>query len=108
MLAAAQTNDNDHHPGRSGASHHLDLRYIWTISSVAALGGLLFGWDWVVIGGAKPFFEPFFNLAADRPAMEPLLPGGDAGPDDRGRRQRMGQQLRPRSVAWPARSSPAP
>lgn len=40
-----------------------NARYIWTISSVAALGGLLFGWDWVVIGGAKPFFEPYFNLA---------------------------------------------
>src|ERR1700677_3130841 len=39
-----------------------DKRYIWTISSVAAMGGLLFGCDWVVIGGAKPFFEPFFNL----------------------------------------------
>src|SRR5581483_6178999 len=39
-------------------------RYVWTISSVAALGGLLFGWDWVVIGGAKPFFEPHFNLVA--------------------------------------------
>jgi sugar porter (SP) family MFS transporter len=26
------------------------------------LGGLLFGWDWVVIGGAKPFFERFFEL----------------------------------------------
>lgn len=37
-------------------------RYVWTISSVAALGGLLFGWDWVVIGGAKPFFEPYFDL----------------------------------------------
>jgi sugar porter (SP) family MFS transporter len=37
--------------------------YIWTISIVAALGGLLFGWDWVVIGGAKPFFEPHFNLS---------------------------------------------
>ncbi|PYK09292.1 MAG: hypothetical protein DME65_12360, partial [Verrucomicrobia bacterium] len=36
--------------------------YIWMISIVAALGGLLFGWDWVVIGGAKPFFEPYFNL----------------------------------------------
>src|SRR5690348_5256412 len=41
----------------------IDTRYIWTISAVAALGGLLFGWDWVVIGGAKPFFEPHFNLA---------------------------------------------
>jgi sugar porter (SP) family MFS transporter len=40
----------------------LHARYIWTISCVAALGGLLFGYDWVVIGGAKPFFEPFFNL----------------------------------------------
>ena len=39
-----------------------DKRYIWTISCVAALGGLLFGCDWVVIGGAKPFYEPFFNL----------------------------------------------
>jgi sugar porter (SP) family MFS transporter len=37
-------------------------RYIWTISLVAALGGLLFGWDWVVIGGAKPFFESYFEL----------------------------------------------
>jgi sugar porter (SP) family MFS transporter len=36
--------------------------YTWGISSVAALGGLLFGYDWVVIGGAKPFFERFFEL----------------------------------------------
>jgi MFS transporter, SP family, arabinose:H+ symporter len=37
--------------------------YIWTISLVAALGGLLFGYDWVVIGGAKPFYEQFFQLS---------------------------------------------
>jgi MFS transporter, SP family, xylose:H+ symportor len=38
--------------------------YIWLISIVAALGGLLFGWDWVVIGGAKPFFQSYFQLTS--------------------------------------------
>lgn len=36
--------------------------YIWLISIVAALGGLLFGYDWVVIGGAKQFFENYFHI----------------------------------------------
>ena len=39
-----------------------NLGYVWTISLVAAMGGLLFGYDWVVIGGAKPFFEKTFGL----------------------------------------------
>src|SRR5260370_18099560 len=37
-------------------------RFLWAISFVGALGGLLFGYDWVVIGGAKPFYEKFFHL----------------------------------------------
>jgi len=41
-----------------------NLGYVWMISLVAAMGGLLFGYDWVVIGGAKPFFEKFFNLSS--------------------------------------------
>ena len=40
----------------------INLRYVWLISFVAALGGLLFGYDWVVIGGAKPFYESYFHL----------------------------------------------
>src|SRR5437762_9461364 len=36
--------------------------YFWVIRAVAALGGLLFGYDWVVIGGAKPFYETYFQL----------------------------------------------
>ncbi len=32
------------------------------ICIVAAMGGFLFGYDWVVVGGAKPFYEPYFNL----------------------------------------------
>jgi sugar porter (SP) family MFS transporter len=43
----------------------LNLGYVWLISSVAAMGGLLFGWDWVVIGGAKPFFQRYFSLTSE-------------------------------------------
>jgi sugar porter (SP) family MFS transporter len=42
-----------------------NLGYVWLISSVAAMGGLLFGWDWVVIGGAKPFFQRYFDLTSE-------------------------------------------
>lgn len=39
-----------------------NLKYIWMVTFVAALGGFLFGYDFVVIAGAKPFYEPYFNL----------------------------------------------
>jgi sugar porter (SP) family MFS transporter len=42
--------------------------YIWLAASAGALGGLLFGYDWVVIGGAKPFYERYFQL--DSPSLE--------------------------------------
>src|SRR5438046_6820432 len=44
-------------------AEHFNTGYIYAISAVAALGGLLFGYDWVVIGGAKPFYEKFFSLS---------------------------------------------
>lgn len=53
------------HPTTSAADAELHLGYLWMIAFVAALGGLLFGYDWVVIGGAKPFYQAYFNLRSD-------------------------------------------
>jgi SP family sugar porter-like MFS transporter len=48
--------------------------YLLLISLVSAMGGLLFGYDWVVIGGAKPFYEVFFHIS-DSPAMQGWVMG---------------------------------
>lgn len=59
-------------PGQSStATANIRPTYLWFICAVAALGGLLFGYDWVVIGGAAKFYEAFFHLqdtAANIPA----------------------------------------
>ena len=47
----------------------INKSYVLGISLVSALGGLLFGYDWVVIGGAKPFYERFFDIA-NLPALQ--------------------------------------
>ncbi|MDO7172539.1 sugar porter family MFS transporter [Mariniflexile sp. AS56] len=50
-------------------SDGLNFKYILTISMISALGGLLFGYDWVVIGGAKPFYERYFEIS-DIPTLQ--------------------------------------
>lgn len=54
-------------PGRDeprSSLHPQTSAYVVRIAVTAALGGLLFGYDWVVIGGARQFYEQYFRLTS--------------------------------------------
>lgn len=48
--------------------------FLYIITFISAMGGLLFGYDWVVVGGAKPFYEVYFGIA-DSPSMQGWVMG---------------------------------
>lgn len=54
-------------PGKNAVPYN--MAFLWLICIVAAMGGLLFGYDWVVVGGAKPFYEPYFQITDETPFM---------------------------------------
>ena len=49
-------------PKISGVDAALNPRYVYLISAIAALGGVLFGFDLVIISGTVPFFTRHFDL----------------------------------------------
>lgn len=51
-------------PARISDLPSYNKKVLWLICLVAAMGGFLFGYDWVVVGGAKPFYEPYFQLTS--------------------------------------------
>ncbi len=54
-----------HPPTSASVTKPQPTFYLWAITLAAAMGGLLFGYDWVVIGGARQFYEAYFHLTSE-------------------------------------------
>ena len=65
---ANSTNIAERRSAQIHSAPQYNTRFLWLICLVAAMGGFLFGYDWVVVGGAKSFYEPYFGLTT--PAMK--------------------------------------
>jgi SP family arabinose:H+ symporter-like MFS transporter len=50
--------------GKTEETNHIvyNKRYIYRVAAIASLGGLLFGFDLVIISGTIPFFSHYFHL----------------------------------------------
>jgi len=53
---------------------HINGAFVWKVAFIAAMGGLLFGYDFMVIGGCTVFYEKYFNLVG-RPDLLGLSVG---------------------------------
>src|SRR5689334_6527950 len=69
------------HTGEAHNTGNIHWRFITLVSFVAALGGLLFGFDTAIISGAIPYITTYFNLDEYRLgwAVSAILIGCAAG-----------------------------